>query len=128
MTKSELKAMRVTLRRMRDDAKALVTKFQLIRERCPDTLLIGDYSLDMRSEDVETELETYVKDIEIELERANGHTSVDVIKTNRKFGKDSRQGVHLLNPEESELERAIEDAQAKGFETIYIHKSRKEKQ
>lgn len=46
---------------------------------------------------------------------------IKVSKTKLKFGKDSRIGIHLLKPSKSEVERAIEDAHAKGFEVIYVH-------
>lgn len=53
-----------------------------------------------------------------------GFTSPRVIATRKTFGKDSRMGIHLLNPSYNELSSAIEDAQAKGFDRIYVHRSK----
>lgn len=47
--------------------------------------------------------------------------SIRVFYTDKRFGKDSRQGIHLLQPDGFEISRAVEDAQAKGFKKIYIH-------
>lgn len=44
-----------------------------------------------------------------------------VFYTSTTFGKDSRQGIHLLQPNAMQLSRAMEDAEAKGFRKIYIH-------
>lgn len=47
--------------------------------------------------------------------------SVRVFYTDKTFGKDSRQGIHLMQPDGFALSRSLEDAQAKGFRKIYIH-------
>lgn len=124
MTETELKKIKTKLKAMLDDAKAMVTRIRDLKERCPDTLRISDYSLDVRIEDVEVTLEYFVEDIAIELRRANEYQVVTVKETEKSFGKDSRQGIHLLNPEEFELERAIEDAHAQGFKTVWVHRSK----
>ena len=45
-----------------------------------------------------------------------------VVTTARPFGKDARQGIHLLRPSESELENAKQSADRDNFRRIYIHK------
>lgn len=50
--------------------------------------------------------------------------SIQVEVTNKLFGKDTRQGIHLKNPNTVEVDNAIEDAIAKGFNTIYVHTRR----
>ena len=35
------------------------------------------------------------------------------------------QGIHLYNPSEMDIENAKEDAYAKGFKTIWVHKGKK---
>jgi hypothetical protein len=47
--------------------------------------------------------------------------SITVQLTNKRFGKDSRQGIHLKSPVQHELQRALETAERDQFETIYVH-------
>ena len=46
---------------------------------------------------------------------------VNLFYTSKRFGEDTRQGIHLLQPNALELSRAVDDAQAKGFRKIYVH-------
>jgi hypothetical protein len=31
------------------------------------------------------------------------------------------EGIHILNPEGDQIDRAIEDCHAKGFDSVYVH-------
>lgn len=41
-----------------------------------------------------------------------------------KMGDASKQGIHLINPDRYELNRAVEQAERDGFNAIYIHTKR----
>lgn len=47
---------------------------------------------------------------------------IRVIKTKRIFWKDSRIGIHLLNPTKQEIQNAIARAWGNGFPTIFVHR------
>jgi len=51
-----------------------------------------------------------------------------MVRTRKAKDRDSgKLGIHLLNPTKFELERAKEDAQIKGFKTIWVHRKKLKK-
>jgi len=44
-----------------------------------------------------------------------------------KWRDERKVGIHLLNPTEFEIENAKEDAYAKGFKTVWVHRKRLKK-
>jgi hypothetical protein len=48
-------------------------------------------------------------------------TKISVIRTKRAYAKDSRPGIHLLNPTAGEKMDARQRARSKGYRVVYIH-------
>lgn len=46
------------------------------------------------------------------------------VRTIKTKADCQKRGIHLMNPTESQIQAAKEDASAKGFRTIWLHKKR----
>lgn len=71
----------------------------------------------------ETEMAAMCKRCSIEEEFCENCHPAHVVKARSRA--DARKiGIHLLTPDETELDRAQDDAWSKGFKTIYVHTKR----